>query len=124
MNSKMTTNSQLSTTESSKNPKQKQTKQTTRIGRESQKWRSHGGLSVGMGKRVNGGKGTGINKHNLQVQNSHGEGKNSIGNGEAKQLICMTHGQELRGDCWKERGNYWVEEGKGDKLGQFKQHNQ
>ena len=44
MNSKMTTNSQLSTTE----PKtQKQTKQATRAGRESQKWRSHGALSVG-----------------------------------------------------------------------------
>ena len=37
MNSKMTTNSQLSTTK---------TKQTTRRGTESQKWKSHGGLSV------------------------------------------------------------------------------
>ena len=44
MNSKMTTNSQLSTTE----PK-KQTKQTTRTGTESQKWKSYGGLSVGRG---------------------------------------------------------------------------
>ena len=44
MNSKMTTNSQLSTTEPKK---QKQTKQTTRTGTESQKWRSHGGLSAG-----------------------------------------------------------------------------
>ena len=26
-----------------------------------------------------------------------GEVKNSIGNGEAKELICMTHGHELRG---------------------------
>ena len=25
-----------------------------------------------------------------------GEVKNSIGNGEAKELICTTHGQELR----------------------------
>ena len=52
MNSKMTTNSQLPTTE----PKNK-TKQTTRTGTESQKWRSHGGLSVGgegrrMGEKV------------------------------------------------------------------------
>ena len=48
MNSKMTTNSQLSTTE----PKtQKQTKQATRAGRESQKWRSHGGLSVGRSRK-------------------------------------------------------------------------
>ena len=43
MNNKMTTNSQLSTTEPKK---QKQTKQT-RTGTEPQKWRSHGGLSVG-----------------------------------------------------------------------------
>ena len=54
----MRTNSQLSTTE----PKQKQTKQTTRIGTESQKWRSRGGLSVGRGKGENGGKGTGNKK--------------------------------------------------------------
>ena len=46
MNSKMTTNSQLLMTEPKKNPKQKQTKQTTGIGTESQKWISHGGLSV------------------------------------------------------------------------------
>ena len=49
MNSKMTTNSQLSTTEPKKQ-KQKQTKQRTRTGTESQKWRSHGGLSVVGGK--------------------------------------------------------------------------
>ena len=45
MNSKMTTNSQLPTTE----PK-KQTKQITRTGPESQKWRSHGGLLAGRKK--------------------------------------------------------------------------
>ena len=61
MNSKMTTNSQLSTTESKQN--QKQTKQTTRTGRESQKWRSHGGLSVGRACREDEGKGTGNKKH-------------------------------------------------------------
>ena len=58
MNSKMT-NSQLSTTEPKK---QKQTKQTTRTGKESQKWRSHGGLSAGRGK--NGVKGIGNKQHN------------------------------------------------------------
>ena len=42
MNSKMTTNSQLSTTEPEKQ-KQKQTKQTTTIGTDSQTWRSHRG---------------------------------------------------------------------------------
>ena len=46
INSKMTTNSQLSTTEPKKIQKQKQTKQTTRRGTEPQKWRSHGGLSI------------------------------------------------------------------------------
>ena len=45
MNSKMTTNSQLST--KPKKEKQKQNKQTTRTGTESQKWRPHGGLSTG-----------------------------------------------------------------------------
>ena len=55
MNSKMTTNSQLSTTEPEK---QKQTKQTTRTGRESQKWRSHGGLSAGEWEEERGGRGT------------------------------------------------------------------
>ena len=55
MSSKMTTNSQLSTTK----PKTKTTKQTTRTGIVSPKWRSHGGLSVGKGLRGNGGKGTG-----------------------------------------------------------------
>ena len=49
MNSKMTANSQLTTTGPKRKEEQKQTKQTTRTGTESQKWRSHGGLSVGKG---------------------------------------------------------------------------
>ena len=53
----MTTNSQLSTTEPKENSN-KQTRQTTRTGTESQKWRSHGGLSAGEGKREKGEKGT------------------------------------------------------------------
>ena len=56
MNSKKTTNSQLST--KPKKEKQKQNKQTTRTGTESQKWRPHGGLSVGRDRGENGGKGT------------------------------------------------------------------
>ena len=44
MSSKMTTNSQLSTTEL-----KKKTNQRTRTGIASQKWRSHGGLSVRRG---------------------------------------------------------------------------
>ena len=63
MNSKMTTNSQLSTTEPKKQ-KQKRAKQTTRTGTELQKWRSHGGLSAEKGRGENGGKATGNKKHN------------------------------------------------------------
>ena len=59
------TNSQLSTTKSKNNTKQKQTKQITGTGTESQKCRSHGGLSVGRAREKNGGKGTGNKKHNL-----------------------------------------------------------
>ena len=43
----------------------------------------------------NGGKGTGNKKHKWQVQNRQGEVKNSIRNGEAKELTYMTHGHEL-----------------------------
>ena len=51
----MTANSQLLTT----TPKTKtKTKQTTRTGTESQKWRSHGGLSLREWDGERGGKGT------------------------------------------------------------------
>ena len=40
------------------------TKQTTRIGTESEKWRSHGRFSVGMRRGEMGGTGTGKKKHN------------------------------------------------------------
>ena len=113
-NTKMTTNSQLSTTEPKKH---KQTKQTTRTGTESQKWGSRGGLSVGRGRVEGGEKGTGNKKHNWQVQNRQGEGKNSTGNGEAKELICTTHGHELKGRNAGGKGRYWVEEGKRGKIG-------
>ena len=56
----MTTNSQLSTTEAKT---KKKTKQTTRTGTESQKWRSHGGLSAGSGRRKNRAKTIGNKKH-------------------------------------------------------------
>ena len=55
----MTTNAQFLTTEhKEKIQKQKQNKQTTRTGTESQKWRSHGGLSVGKWEEEVGRKGT------------------------------------------------------------------
>ena len=90
MNSKMTTNLQLSTTEPKK---QKQAKQTTITGTELQKWRPHGGLlQGGVGGRMRG-KALGIRSIGSK---RHGEVKNSIGNVEAKELICMTQGHELR----------------------------
>ena len=57
MNSKMTTNSQLSTNQPKRKKKtvKTKTKQTTRTGtEESEKWTSHRGISVG---RVKGGMG-------------------------------------------------------------------
>ena len=45
---------------------------------------------MGKGLGENGGKGTG-NKID------RGEVNNNMGNGEAKELICITHGHELRG---------------------------
>ena len=60
-----------------------------------QKQRSHGGLLAGKRRGQNEGKGTGNKKHKLQVQNRQGEVKNNMGNREAKELICMTHGHEL-----------------------------
>ena len=53
MNSQMTTNSEVSTAEPKKQNKTKQkTKETTRTGTESQKWRSHGGLSAGKRREL------------------------------------------------------------------------
>ena len=58
MNSKMTTNSQLSTNE----PKRKEKQQKLKLSKqleykpESEKWTSHGGISVGRGKRGMRGK--------------------------------------------------------------------
>ena len=52
---------------------------------------------MGKGKGKNGEKGTGNKKHKGQVQNRQGEVKNSMGNGEAKELICTTHGHEVSG---------------------------
>ena len=52
----MTANSQLLTT--TLKQKQKQTKQTTRIGTTPQQWRSCGGLSAGELEGDKGGKGT------------------------------------------------------------------
>ena len=71
------------------------TKQT-RTGTESEKWRPHGGISVGLGRGGMGeevqGRGI-IGRHKIDGE----EVKNSIGNRELKELICTTHGHELSG---------------------------
>ena len=43
-------------------------------------------------------------QHKLQVENRQGEGKNSVGNVEAEELISMTHGHELQGGMWEGGG--------------------
>ena len=50
----------------------KQTKQTTRTGTESQKWRSHGGLSAGKGRRRMGEKVQGIRNINGRYKKDRG----------------------------------------------------
>ena len=51
-----------------------------------------GGVGEGrMGEKVQG-----IRSINCRYKIDNGEVKNSIGNGEAKELICTTHGHELR----------------------------
>ena len=67
----------------------------------------------GEGAWENGGNGTGNTKHDWQVQNRQGEVKNSIGNGGAKELACMTHGHELRaGNAGGSRSEYRAERDK------------
>ena len=49
------------------------------------------------------------------MENRQGERKNSVGNVEAKELISMTHGHELK--AW---GGVCMEEGsEGGKMGQL-----
>ena len=47
----------------------------------------------GRGRR----EGTENKQYKLQVENRQGEVKSGIGNGEAKELICMIHRHELKG---------------------------
>ena len=47
----------------------------------------------------------GIRSINGRYKIDRGRLRNSIGNGEAKELVCMTHAHELRGEeCWREGG--------------------
>ena len=68
------------------------------------------GYQWGGGVGRMGGKGTGNKKRKWQAQNRQGEGKNSVGNGEAKELIYTTHGRELSwGGMLEGRGRYKAE---------------
>ena len=52
------------------------------------------------------------------MENRQGEGKNSVGNVEAKELISMTHGHELWGGMWEGEG--WTGwSGVGGEMGQL-----
>ena len=81
------------------------------------------GYQQGSGERERGGKGTENKQHKWQVENRYGEGKNSIGNVEAKELICMTHGHKLQGGVWV-GGVCRAEWSEGREMGQLLQHNQ
>ena len=93
MKSKMTKSSQLSTTEpiktKNKLSKQLEQEQNHRNGDHME------GYQWGRGEE-NGENGTGNKQHKWWVQNRQGEVKNSIGNGEFKELIYTTHGHEIR----------------------------
>ena len=52
-------------------------------------------ISGGVGGE-RGGNGTENKKHKWWVEDRQGEVKNSVGNVEAKELICITHGRELK----------------------------
>ena len=66
-----------------------------------------------MGEKVQG-----LRSINWWVQSGQGGVKNSTGN--VKPNICTTYGYGLRGVgyYWTE-GGYWVQGGKGEKLGQL-----
>ena len=54
------------------------------------------------------------------MQSRLGDGKwSSTGNGVAKEVICMTHGHELRGQIIGGSRGHQVEVGKGGKLGNY-----
>ena len=76
----------------------------------------HGGLSGGRGAGENGVKVQGIRNINGRYKIDT-EVKNSIGNGQAKELICTTHGHELRGGDAGEKGTEGQRGIRGEKNG-------
>ena len=67
-----------------------------------------------MGEEVRGLRST-----NWSLQNSHGDVNYSIESGGAKEFIHITHGHvQSCANCLREQG-CWVEQEKGEKLGQL-----
>ena len=64
------------------------------------------GYQQGSGREREGEKVQRNKQHKWQVENRQGEVKNSMENGEAKELICMTHGHEL---MWGNDSGKWVQ---------------
>ena len=113
----MATNSQLSTTEcktttttTNQLSKQPEQEQNYWYGNhmEGYQWGGRGGRM--------GGKVQSLKSITGRYKTDRGDVKNSIGNGEAKELTCMTHGHELRGGLLKGRGVPGGG-GKGGKIG-------
>ena len=88
----MTTKSQRSTTE----PKNKNKNELSKQLEQEQNHRNGDHIEGYQWGEGHGGKGIGNKKHKWQVQNRQGQVKNSTGNREAKELMCLTHGHELR----------------------------
>ena len=81
------------------------------------------GYHKGEGWGRTGEKVQGIRNIKWQVENRKGEVQNSMGNEEAKELICMTHGHKLRGGSAGGNGDTGQRVAKG-KNGTTKWHNQ
>ena len=65
--------------------------------RQNHGYREHfDGWQMGRGCGGIGEEVSGLRSTNRYLQNSHGDVKDSIGNGLAKELIRMTHGHEQR----------------------------
>ena len=59
----------------------------------------------------------GLRSTNWQVQNRQGGDKDSIANGEAKELMCTTHGHELRQGIAGRNGSTGQRCGKAGEIG-------
>ena len=81
------------------------TKQTTRTGREPEKWTLPGGFSLGRGKE---GKGTGKKKHNWQASSRWGEVKNGRKQKTYRTYMYYGHGHKFKGGrCQRVGGAGW-----------------